>query len=311
MVWELFAGQALNAGLGAWASNRAANAQERAADQMADTSRRGMVSNLMLQEPWRQSGYQALNDINRLYGYSTPAYQTIADIQRPQRALGSREIKNMLARGVTLQEIAQMGQLGDLTKKGYKRLAGAGLSPQDIMMLQSGQPQGGLDAPQQAAQQGESQPGAGNMDRFFTSPDYQFRQQEGSRAIQQSAAARGGHLGGNAQRALVDYSSNLASGEFGNYFSRLMQVATGGQAAANNAGNAVTNNTVAQMGAQQAAGDARASGVMGIANSVGSAVNSGLGLYALQQYLRQPQTPQPSGFMPQPGMGIIKLPGQP
>jgi hypothetical protein len=60
------------------------------------------------------------------------------------------------------------------------------------------------------------------MSRFFTSPDYQFRQAEGQSAIDRGAAARGGALSGNAIRGGVEYASNLASGEYGNYVNRLL-----------------------------------------------------------------------------------------
>ena len=90
-----------------------------------------------------------------------------------------------------------------------------------------------------ATTQGTSADGtAGNFGRFFTSPDYQFRLQEGTRAIDQSAAARGGLFSGNTGKAVVGYGSNLAAGEYGNYVNRLLamaglgQTATGGAVAA-------------------------------------------------------------------------------
>jgi hypothetical protein len=77
-------------------------------------------------------------------------------------------------------------------------------------------------------------------------------------------------------RALSGFNSNMASTEFGNFYNRMANMAGIGQAAtqqnigagqayAGNAGNAMMN-----------AGAARASGVMGQANSWGNAL-SGLG----------------------------------
>lgn len=119
---------------------------------------------------------------------------------------------------------------------------------------------------------GSGQPGEaggpGNMSRFFTSPDYTFRRDEGQRGIGNSFAARGGAASGNALRALSEFNSNLASSEFGNYTNRLLRMAGFGESANNQASNAATNytNGMSQSNTQQ--GDARASGVLGTTNSV-------------------------------------------
>jgi hypothetical protein len=117
------------------------------------------------------------------------------------------------------------------------------------------------------------------MANFTTAPDYTFRRDEGMRGIQQTAAARGGLGSGNALKALAEYNSNLASGEFGNWWNRQAGLAGVGQSA---------TNAVGQFGAQasgnignalMASGDARASGIMGGANSLASGINSGLNNY--------------------------------
>lgn len=64
----------------------------------------------------------------------------------------------------------------------------------------------------------------GDYSKFFASPDYQFRQQEGLNAVQNSAAAHGGLYSGDTLRGITDYASNLASGEYGNYFARQRQL---------------------------------------------------------------------------------------
>lgn len=125
--------------------------------------------------------------------------------------------------------------------------------------------------------------GPGSMDRFFTSPDYEFRRQEGTRGIEQGAAARGGALSGNALRAVTGYGSNLAAGEYGNYVNRLMQMAGLGSAATTTgvqAGQGISSNIADLLAAQ---GDARASGIMGVSNAVGNAANN----YMLWQLLNQ------------------------
>jgi hypothetical protein len=126
---------------------------------------------------------------------------------------------------------------------------------------------------------------AGNFGRFFTSPDYQFRQQEGTSAIDRSAAARGGVLSGNTIRAQTGYASNLAAGEYGNYVNRLLAMAGLGQTATNTAVSTGANYANNAAGIQQNIGDARASGVMGAANSIGNAVNGGLNSWLMYDYM--------------------------
>lgn len=64
----------------------------------------------------------------------------------------------------------------------------------------------------------------GDYSQFFASPDYQFRQQEGLNAVQNSAAAKGGLYSGDTLRNITEFGSNLAAGEYGNYFSRQRQL---------------------------------------------------------------------------------------
>ncbi len=87
--------------------------------------------------------------------------------------------------------------------------------------------------------------GAGNFSRFFTSPDYQWRLDQQNKAVERSAAARGGLFRGATGTALARESGNLASQEFGNYFERLMRM--------NGQGGAATNNTVGSVGSGNAA----------------------------------------------------------
>jgi hypothetical protein len=69
--------------------------------------------------------------------------------------------------------------------------------------------------------------------RFTTSPDYQFRFNEGQRALDSSAAARGTLMSGRQLQELTNFGQNLASQEYGNYMNRLFGVAglapSGGQ----------------------------------------------------------------------------------
>lgn len=89
--------------------------------------------------------------------------------------------------------------------------------------------------------------------RFTTSPDYLFRFNEGQRALDSSAAARGMLMSGRQLRALTELGQNLASQEYGNYMNRLYGVAglapSGGQALAAQGGMQGFNNMFNAAGA--------------------------------------------------------------
>lgn len=104
-------------------------------------------------------------------------------------------------------------------------------------------------------------------------PSYQFRLQAGQNALENSAAARGGMLSGNALRALTNYGQDYASQEFGNIANRLSGLAGIGQQQAQYIGNAGMQTGAAIGNNAMNAGAARASGYANMANSL----NNGLG----------------------------------
>ncbi len=60
---------------------------------------------------------------------------------------------------------------------------------------------------------------------FQADPGYEFRRQEGLRAVQNSAAAQTGALSGAAAKAMEQYGQGLASQEYNNFFNRRTQQA--------------------------------------------------------------------------------------
>jgi hypothetical protein len=107
---------------------------------------------------------------------------------------------------------------------------------------------------------------------FTASPGYQFRFNEGQRAIDRGAAARGLLHSGAAVKAEQNFGQGLASQEFGNFTNTLMGIAGTGQQATNTtvaAGQNAANN-ISQAYGQ--AGNARASSYA----NTGSAINSGI-----------------------------------
>lgn len=114
---------------------------------------------------------------------------------------------------------------------------------------------------------------------FQTSPGYEFRQQQGTQAIDRGAAARGLLHSGAAVKAEQNFGQNLASQEFGNYTNTLMGIAGTGQQAANTtaaAGQGSANN-ISQAYGQ--AGNARASSYANVGSSINSGINNVLFSY--------------------------------
>ena len=123
-------------------------------------------------------------------------------------------------------------------------------------------------------------------EQFQADPGYQFRLSEGTKALERSAAARGGLISGGSLKAAQRYGQDMASNEYTNAFNRYqaerqarlgpLQSLTGmGQTTANTIGNAGTTmaNNVGE--AYMGGANARASGYVGM----GNAVNSGLSTY--------------------------------
>jgi hypothetical protein len=106
-------------------------------------------------------------------------------------------------------------------------------------------------------------------------PSYQFRLGEGMKALERTAAARGGLISGGALKAAQRYGQDVASTEFGNAYNRLAGLAGVGQTATGAMGNAANAYGTNAGNLMTGAGAARASGYVGGAN----ALTSGLGQY--------------------------------
>lgn len=106
-------------------------------------------------------------------------------------------------------------------------------------------------------------------------PGYQFRLSEGMKALDRTAAARGGLLSGATLKGAQRYGQGLASQEYGNAYNRLASMAGIGQTATGAMTGMGTQlaNSLGEAGGQAA--QARASGYMGGS----SALNQGLGQY--------------------------------
>lgn len=105
---------------------------------------------------------------------------------------------------------------------------------------------------------------------FATDPGYQFRQDEGNKAVEHSMAARGLGVSGPEMKALSRFNQGLAGDEYSNYINRLMSVAGFGPVANSATANAALGAQSLGQAAGLAGGNARASGYANQANQLGS-----------------------------------------
>ena len=118
----------------------------------------------------------------------------------------------------------------------------------------------------------------GDSSKFFTSPGYQFRFDEGQRALEQSAAGRGGLFSGDVGRELSQYGHGQATQEYGNYLNRLGGLSQTGFSAATQGGQLAMEGAMAQAPYIAQAGQESAGGILGKAVQLGKAGKNILGL---------------------------------
>ena len=159
------------------------------------------------------------------------ASKKAAQTQSAQAQRSADELKGVLnqynpAIGAAADKAA--GDVNAATGAGQQEIRGAVGAGQGRIDDATAQALGFLDPYMQAG--GESLqtlrglmgPG-GELNKTFTAqdmqaydPGYSFRMEQAQKALQGSAAARGGALGGGTLRSLVSLSQNVASNEFGN-----------------------------------------------------------------------------------------------
>lgn len=110
--------------------------------------------------------------------------------------------------------------------------------------------------------------------KFQTSPDYNFRFDEGLKALDRSAASKGMLLSGSQTKAAQSFGGNLASGEYNNWYNKLAGMSGQGQSAA----GTIVDSNLRATGMQNAAlgGQANAyqNSANALANGIGGAINS-------------------------------------
>lgn len=117
------------------------------------------------------------------------------------------------------------------------------------------------------------------QDFIQSSPDYQFRFNEGQRALERSFAGKGMRRSGGLLRALVDYGQGKAAGAYESEINRIMTMA-----GATMGSPGVAGQLASQAAATQAAGTNQMMG------SIGYGINQGI-----NAYMNRPLQTAPAG----------------
>lgn len=115
--------------------------------------------------------------------------------------------------------------------------------------------------------------------KFRNTPGYQFQLEEGQRALNQAAAAKGMRFSSDTVKGLQDFGQGLADQTYGNYWNRLAAMSGTGQTAANTSAGYGQNYANAAGQNLRYGGEAKASGYMGQANALNGTINSLFSVY--------------------------------
>lgn len=214
------------------------------------------------------------------------------------QAGAARDAANIQAQSAREAQALQR-QMFDIQREGQEPFRQAGLTGQNRLMEYLG-----LGGNAGAAGYGRYGRDFGMSD-FQADPGYAFRLGEGQKALERSAAARGGLISGGALKAATRYGQDMGSQEYQNAYNRYQTNRTNqlqplgnlmsmGQSAASNqgaaagqyganAGNMITAAGNAMAGGITGAGNAQAAGYMGMGNTLAGAINTGVSGYQNQQ----------------------------
>lgn len=258
-------------------------AQSGAADQAAYNSNQQYLQTRQDFAPWRNSGIGALGQINALMGLGGNTGVSTAGNPIPT--------SNAFASGgggatpLVGQLYANQSKRGQTPIQDIEAARALGLPISDLSWSQAGFGPGGAGyfpaaqtPAQQAATSNPMDAGTAQQNAFAsfrTDPGYQFAFDQGQKALQSSAAARGILNSGATAKALTNYGQGLADQQYGNYFARLQSLAGLGQSATGSTAQAGGQSAGQSGNALMAGGNARASAYGGVAQ----AANQGIGNY--------------------------------
>lgn len=271
------------------AAKSAANSQSSAADRASAAQERMFNKQVELQAPFRYAGLKANNKLMQLLGLSTDVNtpnvedfirQSVGSAYDNGYRIGNNNRDQTIAGAIANYQRGDYGSADNALKTfGYQPDANASADPEYGSLLRSF-----------------------GMQDFQADPGYAFRQSEGMKGVENSAAARGGLLSGAALKAIQKYGQDLASQEYGNAYQRFNADQTNkynrlaGIVNTAQVGTNVLTDAAQKFGDSSsknilAAGDARASGIVGSASAMNDSIGKTASLYQqneLMKLIRKP-----------------------
>lgn len=253
-------------GATAYAANKGAKAQTKAANQANQTLQQtqGQIREDLL--PYNQAGQAATGSLNRLLGLSGGTGSGASGGVSAPDWSGYLAANPDVAQSFNGQVSKDFGgDIGAYAQWHYQHYGqGEGLQLPMIGGAQGGAG-GGIAGPNQIQASLESLPG------------YQFARTQGLKGVQNAAAARGLGVSGAALKGAAKFATGLADSTYGDQINRLQGVANMGENAAaqtgsyatQNAGN-ISNNILGIGNANAAASIAGGNAVSNVANTIGN-----------------------------------------
>lgn len=250
----------LSSVVGASSANKAAKAQENAAN-----------SDRALQKEM----YESQQELFR------PAYESGLDYAKVRNYLdGIGDIPTLGGTAPEISTITTPGTLGTQGERGAPPIPGTAATTSYNV---GGNSFNTMDAAQDWANANKT--GGTQYGGMQETDAYKFRVNEGVNAIDAGAAARGGLYSGKAMQDLQTYGQGQADQFENNYYSRISGGAAQGQAAAAQTALAGQQYAQANSNALSNIGNAQAAGAIGIGNALQGGINNGMGLYQYQNNL--------------------------
>lgn len=249
-------------------SNKAGKAQESAANQASAVSRQNFLDGLEVIQPQIDSGNRARQALEFELGLAgRPVFRPDAEDLPPRpeitlveggpqysQADGMPGDRNYVAPQITGFDVDRY-QIGDesfTTKAAADNRLAALMAQYDA------------DNPiEEIEYQG-----------FQSTPGYQFRVDEGQKALDRALASRGSFDSGAALKEHQRFAQGIASNEYNNYLNRLASMSGSGQVAANNAFAGFQNQGNAAANFALQGGNARASSYIGVGNAINQGISN-------------------------------------
>lgn len=290
MAWGAVAGSVVGGLIAANAASDASEAQVGASRDALGVTQAQYNQNRADNTPYRQTGVNALNRMLAAMGLPTQQQApTLASNGLPQasaqQALDYQSIRNGLQDKYLIPGTGPQAE-AELRTQQYDE-AGLAQAIQAEVSKRTAANAAATAQPAAAPAQPTDMASLMGMD-----PGYQFRQSEGAKGVERSAAARGGLFSGRAAKDLTRFNQGLASSEFGSAWNRLAGLAGIGQTATNNDMAQSTNFANSASNLITGSGNARASGYVGSANAINSGIGNGATQYQRAQYINALRTPE-------------------